>query len=243
MRQLKQEGIADESVAPLYGQLAQIGIYIKSLHSLDSQGRRVPYMPHSARVSLVKEIDNLYEARNLPVVRRILREMELSVRQEREVLNQTYGSQLELTLPLLTAVVLSRCKKPSDILDETLNMRRSLQARRFRNWCSKLQNAIYENDVKAVKEYHRQLRTVLSELFEEPSGSRLLRSIPRIAFSLSKGRIDSALMDLLSHGYEYLLRYLGRRDLMFLVGLKDRSDGIKRSLDEFERVSGAKLKM
>lgn len=243
IRQLKQEGITNESLAPLYGQLTQIKIYIKCLHSLDNKGRRVPYLPHSARVSLVKEIDNLYESKRLPIARKIIKEMELSVEQEREALNQTYGSQLELKLPILTTLILSMCKKSSDILDETLNMRRSLKLKRFRNWCNKLQNAIYNDNIKTIKKYDQQLRTVFSELFEKPPQNVLLKSAPQIAFSLKEGNTASTLSNLSSNGYEYLIKYLRRRNLMFLVDLKNRLDGIKHSLDEFERVSKAKLKI
>lgn len=242
IRQLKQEGITNESLAPLYGQLTQTKIYVKCLHSLGSQGRRVLYLPHSARVSLVKEMDNLYESKGLPIVRKIIKKMELSVEQEREALNQTYGSQSELKLPILTTALLSQCKKPSDILDKTLNMRESTKIKRFRNWCNKLQTAIYNDDIKTIKKYDRQLRTVFSELFEEPPKNALLKSVPQIAFSFKEGNIVSTLPNLLSNGYECLIRYLRRRNLMFLVELKNRLDGIKRSLDEFERVSGARLK-
>lgn len=243
---LRQRGVTDKNAVPLYIQLLQTRIYLKCLHALEKQGIKMPYLPHAGRISLTEWMSNLFGARTLPVAREIIKKLELSEKQKREALDQTWQSTLELKLPILTTLILSQCKEPSDILDEILNMRKNGKVKRFRDYCNKFQNMIYNNDQKAIEEYDQRLKITLSELYPElPKNGialRLLKSTPQIAFDVSTVNIPSVLSRLASSPSE-LLRYLRKRDLLFLGDLQNRLYGIKRSVAEFERVFQAELKM
>jgi len=243
---LRKNGITDRTVIPLYIQLLQTRLYLKWLHSMDQKGRRMPYLPHIGRVSLTKWMVNLYESRTLPVARQIIREMELSERQKIEALNRTRGSTLELDLPILTTIVLSQCKEPSDILDEILNMRKDNKVERFRDYCNRFQNAIYVNDRRAMEKYDQKLKTALSRLSEtrpkNGAASQILKSIPTLAFDVFRIDIPSILSKLAGSS-DALLAYLGKRDLLFLGDLYNKLYSVRRSTDEFERIFKVKFKL
>ena len=243
---LRQRGVTDENAVPIYIQLLETRIYLKCLHALGKQGIRMPYLPHVGRISLTEWMSNLYGARTLPVAREIIKKLELSEKQKREALNQTYQLTFELKLPILTTLILSQCKEPSDILDEALNMRKNGNVKRFRAYCNKFQNMIYNNDLKAIEEYDQKLKITLSELYPEiPKDGitlQLLKSTPQMAFDVATVNIPSILSRLARSPSE-LLRYLRKRDLLFLGDLRNRLYSIKRSVDEFERLFKAELKM
>ena len=242
VRLARQVGVNNERDISLYAHLVRTNIHIKSLHEIEEKsGRKIPYSPHISRVLLVNKICDIYEDRRLPIARKIIKKLELSERERREALNQTYGSKLELDIPILTTVILSQCNKVSDILDEVLNLRKDSKVRRYRKWCNKLQEAIYNDDRKTIEKCDKQLKAICPEVFEEASKVHL-RSIPQMDFSLEGEGIALTISNLASAGFSYLMKYLRRRDLIFLTDLKNRIKNIKHSKDEFEKVFKVKLK-
>lgn len=239
----KQVGVINEPAISLCAHLVRTNVHIKSLHEIEKKSdRKISYSPHMARVSLLNEICNLYESKRLPIARKIIERAELSERQRREALNQTYGSRLELDIPILTTRILSQCRKVPDILDEVLTLRKNSKVRKYRNWCNKFQEAIYSDDRKNIEKYDKQLEAISSEVFERASKVHL-RSIPQMDLSLGEDNIALGVLQLISAGYNHLMKYLRRRDIIFLIDLKNRLKNIKHSKDEFEKVFKVKLKI
>jgi len=218
----KQVGVIKEPDISLCAHLVRTNVHIKSLREIEKKSeRKISYLPHMARVSLFNEIYNhYYEKKRLPIAKIIIESAELSERKKRKALNQTYGSTLELDIPVLTTMILSQCKKESDILDEVLILRKNTKVRRYRNWCNKFQEAIYNDDYKNIEKYHKQLDAITSEYSEKASKVHL-RSIPQMDLSLREDNIALGVQQLIFAGFNNLMKYLRRRDIIFLNDLKE----------------------
>ena len=238
----KKVGITDKNAISLYAHLVRTNVNIKSLHELKKKDNtEISYAPHMARISLLKEICNLYENNRLPIVREIIKKMELSEKQRREYLNQTYSSTFELDIPILATIIFSQCKKVSDILDETLILRKSNEVGKFRNWCNRLEEGIYNNDIETIEKYDHQLKT--AKIFEVASKNIFLKNMPQMDFSVGDDNITPSFSGLFLFGGKMVMKYLNRRDLIFLIDLKNRLKNVNHSKDEFEKVFGTKLKI
>jgi hypothetical protein len=144
----------------------------------------------------------------------------------------------------LATIIFSQCNKVSDILDETLILRKSNEVGKFRNWCNRLEEGIYNNDMETIEKYDHQLKA--AEIFEVASKNISLKNMPQMDFSVGEDNINLSVSGLLSVGVvgvKKLIKYLNRRDLIFLVDLKNRLKNVKYSKDEFEKVFGTKLKI
>lgn len=236
----KTVGITEEQEINLLAHLLRTNIHFKSLHKLEKKkGKMISYSPHMARMSLVDELCNRYDNRVMPIANRVMAELKEYDKTMKSEWNIQTGSKFELDIPLLAPWVFSQCRKLDDVLDEALNIKKTSEVTKFRNWCIKYQEAIYNEDIPTMRKYRSEFEAVKSM----GSIKQILRDAHQIDFSLGEGGdINLTASGIISRGLSYAVNKWKTKDLIFLTNIKNRSENIGYSKGHLERVFKIRLK-
>jgi hypothetical protein len=246
----REAGIRQKKIIPLYSLLVRTHIHMKYIHERgEKEERKVPYSPSIMRILMETMIDS-YRTRGLSLFTQILKKLEFRKEMEIEALNQFQTSFIKLRLPLLTGMILPHCKEPWDVLEVASNLRNEKKVRRFREFLTVYQNAIYENDRELIEKCEKQLGEVYVDLNEEYRGGTVLRRIKIIPllitlFGIATQNIPSIFSGLASSMEPFLnslLRYFRRRNLVFLYELKEKERILANFDKETERIFGIQIR-
>lgn len=231
-------GVTNEQEINLMAHLLRTYIHFKCLHEIEHRNKnKISYSPHMARTALVEEMCKRYENRMKPIARRLLEQMELSDKEIEKYYNEIYGTEFVLDLPILMPWVLSQCRRTEDILDELLILREDYNVRKYRNWCTGFQDAIYNNDKEKINKYHNEFKTIESML-----RAQKMKSVIPIDFSISDDNIDITISGIVSNALKYTWNAWKTRDLVLFNDIKTRSENIGYSKEKFEEAFKIKLK-
>ena len=235
----KLVGVSREHDISLLAHLVRTNVHFKCLHEIEKKiNGRISYTPHTARVPLVKEICDRYENRVMPIAQIILKEMGDLEKAKVNKLN-IYGSMLEFDMPYLTTMVLSQCTNKVDLFDELLSIRNDGKVRKFKKWCNKFQEAVFNNDRDTMEKCYNQLESLQAR----KSVKEILRTVPKIDLSLTMGGITLEPLAPLMGSLSYLIDYWNTKDLIYLSDLKNKSKNIGCSKSEYEKFFRTKFKI
>jgi len=246
---LRSVGINDDRLIPLIANLVRTNVYLESKSEIESQcNSKITYSPHFIRGSLINQATK--SAFERPIIINLIEKIQKIDQDQKNELNQEYPPllNLELDVPILTTYVLTFCRdnKPQDIFDKILDMRTDYNVRLIRDWWIKFQEAAlnpnFSDNFSDIKNYHRQMYEMINELGGKSHNANLM-NIPQFDVTL----LDSALfkisapIDAAVTSYRHIMRWNQRRDLIFLVDLKNRISAVAQSRTEYERVFGKKF--
>ena len=236
----KLVGITNPREINLAAHLMRTHIHFKCLKEIEEKSNSmISYSPHIARVTLVDKLCDRYENRMTIIARRLIDKIKESDRDMIDSCNEICGTKFEISIPILTPWVLEQCKNPSDILDVVLEIKKSSEVKKYRDWCINFQEAIYNHDLKNIRDNLRKFEAV------EPARSvrEIIRSVPQMDFSLGdEGDPSITFSGLASHGLGYIINKIKTKDLIFLTNIKRRSETIGYSKTSFEKEFNIKLK-
>jgi hypothetical protein len=243
-------GIREKKIIPIYSLLVRTHIHMKYIHEMgEKQKRKVPYSPSIMRMLMETMIDS-YRTRGLSLFTKILKKLELGKELEIEALNQFQTSFIKLRLPVLTGIILPQCKEPWDVFEVALDLRDEKKVKRFREFLTVYQNAIYENDKEIIEKYEKKLKEAYVDLKEEYKSGTILRRIRIIPllltlFGLATQNIPSIFSGLAASTEPFinsLIKYFKRRNLIFLYELKEKEQVLANLDKEIERVFGIQIR-
>ena len=173
-----------------------------------------------------------------------IRNLERKQTDVREKVKKFYGIQdFEVELPAFLSIILSESRKPSDIIDKAIDLRRSRYARSFREWMAKIDRAGTPGgfDRKLLTDSYHSLKSSI-----EPSSlltSARLSCVPSCVSSLDINprtlRVDVTSMA--AWGMKNLSAYFRKPYVAFLPRLRNKLEGLRSNSRNLEQVFGSRL--
>ncbi len=200
---------------------------------------RVPYSPQTFRVPIIKY--KMHELNILPgsFAQIAVGKVSKIISDYRGDINKFLGKNvIEVDIPPLFAIILKNCKSAEDVIDETLKIRESSNARKFRKWSAEVEKSINETKIDEITKAMTMIDEVATDLkYEFGSGESILmaRIDPKIGLG---GPVLSALGIL-----KLLKKYTFKSQTVFLHDTGKRARQINSLRDEIDRVFGAKIDM
>ena len=142
-----------------YEDALNLALYRTNLALEFSKFYGMPYFPHSAKLPLL--IWKVNNRTDLFFARKAVDYL------SKEISNKYSYNNLSIEIPPLLLMVLSKCEKPEDIYDTTLELRNESKVRRFRKWCAKLDIASRENNVNEIRKAWSKIENIVTEIKEE----------------------------------------------------------------------------
>jgi len=227
---LKSQGIEPTPLnVDIVGNIRRTLVYLEA-----SNKEKVPYLPFFERNDYIKSFPIL-ESRT-SAASEIVKHFEIAEREQLHEMMAFFGvKDYRIDLPMFTGYVLSRCSKPIDIIDETIQLRKESKLKKFRERCASLTKALYENNIDTINKNYKRINEILFKEYGESSCQELIRSFPELVLNPQQ-RIASFVLESVKKGIDFLRA----RDLIFLS--KDIAKSMCKHGDvELERVFGKGL--
>jgi len=247
----------DHSLIPLTANLLRANFYFKLVQRMKEESNKiVTYSPNVLRTSLVDDIIRHRKERIHNEVNRVLRDCIHKIKdfemKEVEKLNDTFYTDFELELPLLTALILDQCDNKADFFDQVLLMRDDRDAVRMRKWIKGFQLDLTKGDQnkgdrKRLKEYLTQLNEIMKSLEVTQSNKvKLINIISKPSWieassSVALGNALPLAVQSIKEIGDASLNYSLKRDFYLLFKMRRDAEKISFSKSRLEKLFNIKI--
>lgn len=237
----------DYSLIPLTANLLRANFYFKLIQQMKKESNKiVTYSPNVLRTSLVDDIIYHRKKRVNDEINRVLRDCINKIKdfevKEVEKLNNTFYTDFELELPLLTALILDQCNSRADFLDQVLLMRDDSDAVRMRSWIKDFQLDLARGDRKRLKEYLAQLDEIMKNLeVTQSNKAKLINIISKPSWveassSAALGNVLPLAFQSIKEIGDASVNYSLKRDFYLLFKMRRDAEKISFSKSKFEEL-------
>ena len=208
----------------------------------------MPYYPHYIREPILRLALNR-AASIVLLAREYVKKLEMVERERRRTFNSLKAPAIfDLDFPAIPTYIASRCRNPSQIIDETISLVRDRDSRNFRDYMERFERAILMGGKgrKQIENYERTIEDYMNSLaLNKRSPGYELHSVASIGIEglLAGTRMVSTLnvASLASKVTDAIYRWGKRRQLTFLGALTKNVKEITSSRAEFERLFKRKI--
>lgn len=208
----------------------------------------MPYYPHYIREPVLRLALNK-AASIVLLAREYVKKLEMVERERRQTFNSLKAPAIfDLDFPAIPTYIASRCKNPSQIIDETINLVKDRDSRKFRDYMERFERAILMGGKgrKQIENYERTIEDYMNSLaLNKRNPGYELHSVASIGIEglLPGTRMISTLnlATLASKVTDAIYKWGKRRQLTFLGALTKNVKEITSSRAEFERLFKRKI--
>jgi len=247
----------DHSLIPLTANLLRANFYFKLVQMMEVKNNKIiTYSPNVLRTSLVDDIKKYQDKKISNNIHLILKEQLDNItapqKERMKYLAKKTYSDIELKLPLLTALAIDQCKNKADFFDQILELRKDPDAKRIREWLKEFQNDISNNKDENVERKIRQLEKFSKSLGAESSNKAKLINCIRdpaliaatVASVVSESPIPVVAWAGVKFGKEFgipLIDPFLNKDLCLLFNWRKRATTVSFKKETFEKLFNVKI--
>ena len=247
----------DHSLIPLTANLLRANFYFKLVQMMEVKNNKIiTYSPNVLRTSLVDDVKKYQDKKISNNIHLILKEQLDNItapqKERMKYLAKKTYSDIELKLPLLTALAIDQCKNKADFFDQILELRKDPDAKRIREWLKEFQNDISNNKDENVERKIRQLEKFSKSLGAESSNKAKLINCIRdpaliaatVASVVSESPIPVVAWAGVKFGKEFgipLIDPFLNKDLCLLFNWRKRATTVSFKKETFEKLFNVKI--
>ncbi|MGB9167416.1 MAG: hypothetical protein WCB31_00645 [Nitrososphaeraceae archaeon] len=209
-----------------------------------ASARKLNYYPDSIRTPITACLSNLLEATIYRFVKKILTEIDEKITKQLDSNYARIGfTKTEVIIPSSFSNIIARCNNRDEIIEKALELRKSNDLKKCRQWLSDYETASKTMDINKIKSMTEQLILVQNPK-DYDIESLIIQSIPSISdvvsldITKSSERGVSALANI---GINNLLKYLKTKNLIFFRNLSTQYDQIISSKKHIEEIFESNL--
>ncbi len=257
-RFLRSVATAVEERMPMERHIAQ---YLLRTNFALGLSEEIPYHPHSARAQfVVRKVAKLSSDPATHLMRHVERETRERVQPARataELFLHGRFRRLNADMPLVLGACLADAKNPADLIQAALTLRKTPEAKTYRDWSGRVFGALRHGSDEAVCQAVRKLESAervlsleLDQRYDDPQKvSRNVAQIVSVASDLGEDTVDKSIgRALLSGGLRLSARLakfvpnaLTRRKVVLLLHLDSKRRKLRYLNERLGLVFGRQL--